>query len=258
MPNEVPQGTRMVEQVVYVDEQPSDRRDTAVFVLTGLLGLVIVSALSGFLYLYLTGFLNPPAPRTAIEARIDVIENYLQQSPKNGQVWADYILAQSSLSRYADAERVWREAQVELAELPDELIQADLAWAQSLIFQSRPDEAIEQAEHVIASDPAAIEALGRKNPTMAEAGLVVTGMLGPAWVVMASGHAALGEWADAVEAYSNAIEYDPRAADLLTLRAAAYYELGEYDLARADAEAALRFLPDDRRAQAILEQLGDE
>ncbi len=246
-----------VEQVVYIDEPP-DKMATVATHLSYAIALVIVTALSAFLYIILTGVFNPPAPRTAIEARLDTIETYLQESPKNGQVWADYILAQSALSRYADAERVWQEAQVELAELPDEMIQADLAWAQSLIFQLRPEDAVAQADHVIASDPAAVEALGRKNPTMADAGIVETGMLGPAWVVKANGYAALGQWEDAVEAYSAAIGYDPRAADLLTLRAAAYYELGEHELARADAQEALRFLPDDRRAQAILEQLGDE
>ncbi|MDZ4180279.1 MAG: tetratricopeptide repeat protein [Coriobacteriia bacterium] len=253
--DDFPKG--QVERAVYVEES-RDPWATAVRVLSGAILLLIVSALSAFLYLLLTGVIDPPAPRTAVEARLETIETYLQRSPKNGKVWADYILAQSALSRYADAERVWQEAQVELAELPDEMIQADLAWAQSLIFQGRPDDAVAQADHVIASDPAAVEALGRKNPTMADAGLVETGMLGPAWVVKANGYAALGEWDDAVEAYSAAIDYDPRAADLLTLRAVAYYELGDYELARADAQEALRFLPDDRRAQAILEQLGDE
>jgi tetratricopeptide (TPR) repeat protein len=230
----------------------------AAMFLSGAILLIIVSAMSAFVYLYLTGVIDPPAPRTAIEARLEVIETYIQESPKNGKVWADYVLAHSTLSRYADAESAWQEARKELAELPDELIQAELAWAQSLVLQARPEEAIEQADYVIEMDPKAVEALGKKNPMMAEMNLVETGILGPAWVVKGNAAVALGEWQDAVDAYTVALEHDPRAADLMTLRAAAYYELGEHDLARADAREALKFLPDDPRAKTVLDLLGDE
>lgn len=257
MPNEVPQGTRMVEQVVYVDEQPPDRWDTVVFVLAGLLGLVIVSALSGFLYLYLTGVVDPPAPRTALEARTEAIETFLQSSPKNGQVWAELILVRTNLRAYADAEQAWIEAKSELAELPEQMIQADLAWAQSLMLQGRPEEALEQADLVIANDPEALRALGKDNPQMIELGILSTGMLAPAHVVRANSLVALARWEEAVEAYTAALEIDPAAADLLALRAAAYLEMGENEKARADAEQALRFLPDNERAVKVLEELGD-
>ncbi len=239
-------------------EEPPDKLATVARWLGYAIALIIVTALSAFIYLYLTGVVDPPAPRTALEARIDMIETYLEQNPNNGALWADYILAQTSLSRYPDARSAWEEAQVVLADLADELIQADLAWAQSLIFQARPEDAIVQADHVIDSNSAAVEAIGRKNPMMAQMDIIDTGMLGPAWVVKANAYVALGEWDDAVEAYTMALEYDPRGADLLILRAGVYYELGDLDAARADAREALRFLPDDRRAQAILEQLGEE
>jgi tetratricopeptide (TPR) repeat protein len=248
---------RVIESPPTVEEGGRDRWATAASVLGGLIALIIVSALSGFIYLYLTGVVNPPAPRTALEARTDLIETYLQTSPKNGKVWADYIVAQTNLGLYAQAEKAFKDAQVALAELPDQMIQADLAWAQSLMLQARPEEALAQADLVIANDPAALAALGKDNPEMIALGILTTGMLAPAHVVRGNSLVALGRWAEAAEAYTAAIEIDPRAADLLGLRAAAYLEAGEPDKARADAEEALRFLPDDARALRVLEELGD-
>jgi tetratricopeptide (TPR) repeat protein len=83
-------------------------------------------------------------------------------------------------------------------------------------------------------------------------------MLAPAYVVKGNSLVALERWEEAAEAYSAAITEDPRAADLLVLRAGAYLEMGERDKARADVEEALRFLPDNARATLILKELGDE
>jgi tetratricopeptide (TPR) repeat protein len=186
-----------------------------------------------------------------------VIENYLKTSPNNGKVWADYILVNTSMERFADAEQAWKASKKPLAKYPDEMIQADLAWAQSLMLQRRPEEALKQAELVLRNDPEAVKALGKKNPSMLEMGLTRTGMLAPANVVKGNSLLALERWDDAAKAYTAAIEEDSGAADVLILRAGAYLEAGEKDKARADVERGLKFLPGDPRGLAILKELGD-
>ncbi|MBW6469211.1 MAG: tetratricopeptide repeat protein [Coriobacteriia bacterium] len=218
---------------------------------------VVVSALSAVIYFLVTGILNPAGPRTEIEARLAVLENAIEENPGSGRVWADWIMYNTRAERHAEAERGWNDSRIVLADLPEQMIQADLAWAQALLLREEYEAAIEQAEVVVANDPEALAELERQNPVAATTGIVETQMLGPAHAVRGNAATALEQWDLAVEAYSSVLEISPRDSNILVARGVAYRALGDDDLARADFEEALRFMPDHSAAREFLEQMGD-
>jgi len=228
---------------------------TAVTVLTYAIVLVIVTALSAILFFLLTGVINPDAPRTALEARMSVAEQAVATNPKSGKVWADLILA-SAVSGQADkAKKAALDARSRLAKSPDQLMYSELAWAQALMVMMRFDDALEQADRVIELDPEALAALNKKDPGAAKSGILMTGVLGPAWAVKGNSYGGLGKWEEAVKAYSEVLKHTPGAADVLVSRGRAYYEMGEKEKARKDFERALKFLPDEPTATEYLKKI---
>ena len=247
-------GQRMIQTVRYRDRP--DPWSKAAGVLAYAIVVVVVTALSAVLYFLVIGVLNPPAPRTAYEARTVVVKSALASNPGNGKTWADLILLSTSMKRLPEAEKAWRDARKVLAKLPDQVIKADLAWAQSLMLQDRFEEAIQQADLVIAEEPRALKALAKGNEIAEEAGLLGSGALAPAHAVRGHSFAALGRWDRAVDAYSSVLRIDSYSADILLARGEAYLKLGRKDEARADLAKVLTFMPDQVKAKKLLDEIG--
>lgn len=237
--------------------EPQDRFARIATLLTYAIFFVIVTALSAVVYFLVAGVFSPPGPRTAIEAKLGVLESAVKDNPASGRVWADYIMYNTRAERYSAAEQAWKDSRVVLAELPEQMIEADLAWAQALLLQGRFDEAIGQADLVITNDPEALAILESRNSLAASTGIVETGALGPAFAVKGNAATALERWDLAVDAYTSVLEITPRDANILVARGVAYRESGDENRARADLEEALRFMPDNEAASRFLKEMGD-
>jgi len=244
---------------VYPDSETvaSERADRMIPILGVAIGFVFVTMLSVLLYFVVTGAINPPAPRTAYEARISTLESVIQTEPENGGAWSDYIRAWTGVQDYESAGKAWQDATEVLEGRPDQLIQVDLAWAQSLMLQNRYAEAIEQAQVVIDSEDEAQAVLVENLGLRAELGIAGTGTLVPAHVLQGGSYAALEEWEQAVDAFSEALALAPVAADVLVSRGRAYLELGMEAEARADFETAAQFIPEDPTIKEFLEGAGE-
>ena len=60
-----------------------------------------------------------------------------------------------------------------------------------------------------------------------------------------TGHAAKGEYAEAVRDYTQALKFAPDSSDALYNRGGAYSKLGRWDDALADFNALLKIVPND-------------
>jgi tetratricopeptide (TPR) repeat protein len=219
--------------------------------------LVVVTMLSVILYALATGVISPPAPRTALEARLAVAEAALTKNAKSGKVWSDYILANTVAGQTAKAEKGWRDSRKALSANPEQRFYAELAWAQALMFMERYDEGIKQVDFVITYDTEALAALKKQDPVAAKAGILSTGALGSAYAVKGNCYVGLKQWEKAVEAYTSVLKQTPGAGDVYVSRGRAYLEMGRKDEARSDFKAALKLLPDDPTATEYLEKVGE-
>jgi len=67
---------------------------------------------------------------------------------------------------------------------------------------------------------------------------------------------AAGDAEGAIDAYTEALEFNGRMADVLLARGLLYEELGQAEEARADFEAALTYIPDYAPALEALDRIG--
>lgn len=217
--------------------------------------LVVLTLLSAIIYVLVVGVFNPPAPRTAYEARLVVLDEARASSPHSGKAWAESIMLYTLMGRTDEAEQLYRNANALLAEIPEELVAVELAWAQSLLHQERWEDAIAQADLVLSMEDEVVAAVELAHPTAAEAGLVEMGEVAPAHLVKADAYMGLAAPQEAIEEFDAALELEPRAADIYWARGVAHWEAGDLEAARRDMEEALRYDPNYAPARAGLAEL---
>jgi tetratricopeptide (TPR) repeat protein len=222
------------------------------------IGFVIVTALTGVLYFLITGVLNPPAPRTALETQQLLLSGVVAKNPKSGAAWSDYIKTVTQTGDYRMADQLVKRGRASVE--GDQRIMVDLAALELLTVQGDYKAADKLADKILEEDKVnrakAIETLiakgVRMKPTDIGVDVAVQARLGKAKVA-----ANLKHWDVAIKQLTEALDFSPRSADLLALRGQAKLELGKKAEAKKDFEAALRFDPEYRLALDGLKKVGE-
>lgn len=223
-----------------------------------ILGVIIIG-LAGLAYFLFTGVIDPPAPRTALEAQLVAVREATTENPTSGKVWADYVTALVAVGDYSTAENEYENATGLLQ--GDQLLLVQIAGVDMLLAEEKYEDAFALAEDTVALEAVERDKIVKKE---LEAGVHADPKLyGPeiatdAYLGHARAAAALEKWDTVVASLTTALEYTPRAADLLFLRGEAYTELGDTEKATADFTEALRFDPEFEAARTALAEMGEE
>lgn len=222
-----------------------------------ILGVVIL-ALVGAAYAVFTGVLNPPAPRTALEAQLVAVRQAAEANLTSGEIWADYVTALVAVGDFNGAEQQYERARKVLK--ADQLLLLQIAGVEMRLAEEDYEAAFKLAEDTVKLEASEREKAVRKQM---EAGVIADPKLyGPdiatdTYLGHARAAAALKKWDVAGASLTIALEYSPRASDLYFLRGQAYLQLDETDKAIADFNEALRFNPDFEDARVALEEAGE-
>lgn len=216
---------------------------------------VVVLVLTLGLWIVATGIFNPPAPRTYHERQLDLLEQVVKKKPKVAKAWADWVRALTAAKQYSSAERVLARGEKAVGKDTPEL---NLERGRLLMARGKMKDAETQLAKAlkITSDVRKkeldrMQALGiLPNPRLIKGDVMreITSLQGDLY-------ASEKKWPEAVKAYGLALFEDPQAADLLVKRGAVYIEMDEPKKAKADFDAALKFVPDFAPALTGLERL---
>lgn len=221
----------------------------AVFIMIILLLLVV-------LYGVIVGIVSPPQPRTATEARITLLEGLVEQNSTSGKAHYDYIVGLSAAGNDSDAYDALDDARVLLTGW--EIAYADAAEATLLFQDEKYDEAMTAAragyDREMDAREQYVASMKQRNLTVSITDISIEPLM-TMLIYEARAAGAIGDWQRAIDALSDALAIDPRAADVLTLRAAAHEEAGDSEAALADYRAALTYIPDHEPALAGVERL---
>jgi len=251
----------MAEMHVDVIESSStvEERDPVAHTLVLAILGVIVIALLGLAYVLVSGVVNPTTPRTALEAQLAAVREATIANPASGKVWADYITALVAVEDYGEAERVLDQSMEVLQ--GDNLLLVEISGVEMLLAQEKYDDAFELAEATVAlekeqRDKALREAMERG--IRADPKLYAPDIATDTYLNHARAAAGLDKWETVVASLTTALEYTPRAADLLYLRGDAYLHLDKTDDAVADFNSALQYDPEFEAARSALEKVGEQ
>lgn len=209
------------------------------------IAIVILAVLTGFAYAAASGVLQPHSPRTAVENATATLEQDIETTPGDPEAWADYIGVLTYAERYPEAAQAVDDAYGSVA--ASMTVPVQIAELELLFAQGEHDKVLELSEAALTSiddtvelekaslleediDPAAIAdmALGASERVSVH-------------VVRAKVYREREQWDLVIEEMTSALEQDPLAADVLTLRGIAYAASGDEQAARADFEQALQF-----------------
>lgn len=197
---------------------------------------------------------NPLPPRTVQEMQLQRTEAAVKQNPESDEAWAGYAQALTVLGRYTAAENAIEDGLKVVPESPPLLVtRAGLYYA-----TERDEDALATLEELYA---AIEDARIAKEESLAERGITadVSDLWADVWVegtlIEADVYLRSDDLQGAIDAYTEALEQDPRMADVLTMRGNAYRMMGDIEASREDFEAALRFGPDYEPARLGLDSL---
>jgi tetratricopeptide (TPR) repeat protein len=215
----------------------------------GIAALLLASLLTVALLAYFSGRTRQSAPGTLSQSAADELAAVVRQNPTVPSAWSDYVKAliasgdytgaqtavQNGLSRTGGAAAV----QVEQGRLLLQLGRVDEALKVL-------DSALRKAHQEVA---ATVEDLKKKGVTPRH---LPNQVAIECLLLEAKAQSGQQRWQQAVDAYSGALAEDPTMADVLKERAQAYLELHRPADAAKDAQAVLRYQPNDPSALAIL------
>lgn len=240
----------------YETVEVSGGADTLTWWLKFTVVLMVVVLLTVVIYGLMVGMFAKPTPRTATEARLVVLENSVQDVPDSGEARRDYVRALMASDQEAKAISTLERAREDITD--DQLSWLNLAEVDMLWINADYEGVLEVSEQAIATE------IEYQQKYIADQ-LARTIKVGPEdwrpqllmelYVYRARAAGATEEWQMAADALTDALSLDSRQSDLFVLRADAYKNLGEIDLARADLEQALLYIPDHAGAKQALELL---
>lgn len=223
----------------------TSRPDRTVRVLTWAVAIVILAVLTGFAYVAASGVLQPHSPRTAVENATLTLEQDLESAPEDPEVWADYIGVLTYAERFTEASAAVEDAYASVTAsmtVPVQLAELGLLYA-----QGEHDRVLDLSDGVLADIDATVE-LERASlldedidpAAIEDMSLGATERV-TVYVLRAKVYRDLDQWDDVIAETTRALEQDPLAADIMTLRGIAYAASGDEAAARSDFEKALEF-----------------
>ncbi len=216
-------------------------------------GLILF--LVGIVFALWFGVIDPPAPRTLEERRLALLEKATETRPQNPETWAELVSVLIATRQYARAGSVVEEGKKATRNAPL-LLAAEASLAAA---RGRDEQAMVLANRAI---EAARKERDKELANLQEKGIAVAPRDIPAPALIAAAlvrgevAARTGNWQVAVEAYTAALEADPRMGDVLISRGDAHAELGDLTAAEADYRAALQYLPESEAALDGLKKIG--
>lgn len=232
----------------------ADRERESLFWLQfGVLALVILILAAVLWALVTVSSLESGAPRSAVERNIRALESATAQDPENAATWAKLIRQQAISGDTAGAERSVEKADETLGTRRGPVA---IEAARITFIKDDIDDALEEIDAALVIVAEETEA---ERKSLAEQGVVMdpdyTSEI-DARVLKAD---ILTEAADpegAIDAYTEALEFSGRMADVLLARGLLHEELGQTEEARADFSAALTYIPDYAPALEALDRIG--
>jgi len=231
-----------------------DRERESLFWLQfGVLALVIL-ILAAILWALITvSSLDSAAPRTAMERDIRALEAAVVAQPDSAPTWAKLIRAQAISGDARAAARSVERADTALGTRRGPV---GVEAARITFLGEDYESALEEIDAALAIVAEETEA---ERKSLAERGVVMdpdfTAEI-DARVLKGEILTELGDAQGAVDAYTDALEFSGRMADVLLARGLLYEELGKTDEARTDFEAALTYIPDYAPALKALDRIG--
>jgi len=222
------------------------------FTATGVLILFLVTVVSALL----TGVLQQTGPRTLMERELTVTGKAIDAGTTDASVWGQHIAALVATEQYARA----RAAIADARESVDDSKTADIALGEVRLLRAQgeyqqaltaADKAIEQIDKYYEAQIARGGVVGRAAELQGKHENYYTAKL-----LKAKIYEDMEDWEGALEYYSQFIEGNPGAADILVDRGNVKLRLGDESGAEADFREALRFDPYYPRAHDGLERIG--
>lgn len=219
--------------------------------------VLFILILSVVLYGVFIGTVSPPAPRTATEARINVLESVLQESGDSGKAHFDYATGLAAAGNTRKAYQAVADAREVLTGW--EIAFADAAESALLFGEGKYAETREVAragyERDMKEREKYVKDMKKRNMNAEVTDYNVEPLV---TMLIFEGRAAgaMEDWDAAIQAFTDALALSARSSDILVLRAAAYEESGDEAAALADYQDALMFIPDFEPALAGVERLG--
>lgn len=219
----------------------------------GVLALVILILAAVLWALITVSSLESGAPRTAAERNIRVLESTVAQDPEDASAWAQLIRAQITSGDTAGAAKTVERADEALGTRrgPVAIEAARITFVKE-DYAAALDE-IDAALKIVAEETEA------EKKSLAERGIVMDPDYSNEIAARVLKGEILTEMDDpegAIDAYTEALEFSGRMADVLLARGLLYEEIGRIDEARADFNAALTYVPDYAPALEALDRIG--
>lgn len=200
------------------------------------------------------GLSNPPAPRTAVERQLDMLESVVRAKPRSAQAWADYAKALITAKQYSAAEEAIERGLKVASEKSQILVQ------QSRLARERDDDdkALELARAAV---KAAREEQGADSKMLEGSGsrarLAPKGLPG-GLILIAEIQTDRQEWSEVINAWNSYLNIQPTDCAALVARGDAQAKLGDKKAAEQSYRQALAYIPDMPEALAGLKAIGAE
>ncbi|MBI5232460.1 MAG: hypothetical protein HY876_09895 [Coriobacteriales bacterium] len=225
-------------------------------------GLALVAALLVILYLstvlaaLLMGILSPAEPRTRVERDIRYYEQLTKQTPKDTEVWANYVGALILSKQYLRAQDVIDRASKSVDQAGTQDILA--AQAKLYVATKKHDKAIKTADEVRAKLRKWYDSERKKAGSPAALNQEINENYYDMLLVKAEAQAASKDKKAAVKTLGVYLKDKETAADVFVRRGILRAETGDKKGAEKDFRRALKFIPDDTAALNGLKQIGVE
>lgn len=231
-----------------------DRERESLFWLQfGILAVVILILAAVLWALVTVSSLDSAAPRTATERNIRALEAAVLGRPEDAGTWATLIRAQAVSGDVRAAANSVERADAALGTRRGPV---GIEVARISFLDEDYDGALEEIEAALAIVAEETEA---ERKSLAERGIVMDPDYGAeidARVLKAEILTEMDDQQGAIDAYTEALEFSGRMADVLLARGLLHEELGNSSEARADFEAALTYIPDYAPALEALDRIG--
>jgi len=224
-------------------------------VITAVMMLVSVIA-----YGYMAGALESVPPRTAEEDALASTTEAIAKNPSDGR---QYAIRAEALHRTGSVDEAFQ--------VLDQGEKAVNGKNPGLLYVLRARTALLNEEGRFAeATKVGLKAMDASDDylTQQSAALVQKGVTAVAGnqdtrasvdtaLLVAQAYTGLKQYAKAAEMYDYALQLEPTAADILSMRGWAYLEAGDKAKAKADFEQTLKYMPGDEYAARGLKELSD-
>lgn len=231
--------------------------DPLVRVMAFVVAAIVILFLMFTIIVLFEGYLDPPAPRTYVEAKLTENASYVDAGVTEPEVWRDYVTLLIESKQYAKAQSVIDEAE---GVIDDDWGQDRLVMQVELLSaQGRYDEAIAIADDAQAKIQEAYERELAKTelPNRAKA-YGISENHSYLSLLKADIYLMQEKYTQAQTEMQLYADANPNEAGILIDLGDLKVRNGDVEGARADFERALGFLPEDPEIMKRLDEIGAE